>query len=38
MCGVAVKCIDMIQNTDCEGSSLSYKLTLRHESVGIKQD
>ncbi len=21
---VAVKCIDMLQNTDCEGSSLSY--------------
>ncbi len=21
---VAVKCIDMIQNTDCEGSLLSY--------------
>ena len=24
MCHVAVKCIDMTQNTDCEGSSLSY--------------
>jgi hypothetical protein len=21
---VAVKCLDMIQNTDCEGSSLNY--------------
>ena len=21
---VAVKCIDMLQNTDCEGSSLNY--------------
>ena len=24
MCHVAVKCLDMIQNTDCEGSSLNY--------------
>ena len=24
MCGVAVKCIDITQNTDCEGSSLLY--------------
>jgi hypothetical protein len=24
MCNVAVKCIDITQNTDCEGSSLSY--------------
>jgi hypothetical protein len=24
MCHVAVKCIDMTQNTDCEGSSLDY--------------
>ncbi len=24
MCHVAVKCIDMTQNTDCEGSSLNY--------------
>ena len=22
--GVAVKCIDIIKNTDCEGSSLSF--------------
>jgi hypothetical protein len=22
MCGVAVKCIDITQNTDCEGRSL----------------
>ena len=24
MCHVAVKCIDMTQNTDCVGSSLSH--------------
>ena len=24
MCGVAVKCIDITQNTDCEGKSLSF--------------
>jgi hypothetical protein len=24
MCNVAVKCLDITQNTDCEGSSLSY--------------
>ncbi len=24
MCGVAVKCLDITQNTDCEGSLLSY--------------
>ncbi len=24
MCGVAVKCIDITQNSDCEGSLLSY--------------
>ena len=24
MCHVAVKCLDMTQNTDCEGSSLNY--------------
>ena len=24
MCHVAVKCIDMTRNTDCEGSSLSH--------------
>ena len=24
MCHVAVKCLDMIQNTDCEGSSLNH--------------
>ncbi len=24
MCCVAVKCIDMTQNADCEGSLLSY--------------
>ena len=31
--GVAVKCLDITKNSDCEGS-----LTLRLESVGIKQD
>jgi hypothetical protein len=24
MCNVAVKCIDITQNTNCEGSSLNY--------------
>ena len=24
MCHVAVKCLDMTQNTDCEGSLLNY--------------
>ncbi len=24
MCSVAVKCLDITQNTDCEGSLLSY--------------
>jgi hypothetical protein len=24
MCHVAVKCLEMTQNTDCEGSSLTY--------------
>ncbi len=38
MRGVAVKCIDITQNPDCEGSILDRSLTLRHESVGIKQD
>ncbi len=38
MCHVAVKCLDMTQNTDREGSSPKQKLTLMHESVGIKQD
>ena len=38
MRGVAVECIDITQNSDCEGSLLRYKLTLKHESVGIKQD
>ena len=32
--GVAVKCLDITKNSDCEGSLL----TLRLESVGIKQD
>ena len=34
--GVAVKCLDITKNSDCEGSLL--QLTLRLESVGIKQD
>ena len=38
MCHVAVKCIDMTQNTDSEGSLLDYGLTLRDESVGSEQD
>jgi hypothetical protein len=38
MCGVAVKCIDITQNTDCEGQESTPYLTLRHESVGIEQD
>ena len=38
MCSVAVKCLDITQNTDCVGSLLSGLLTLMHESVGIKQD
>ncbi len=38
MCSVAVKCLDITQNTDCEGSLLMVPLTLRHESVGIEQD
>ena len=35
---VAVKCIDMSQNTDSVGSCRGHLLTLRNESVGIKQD
>ena len=35
--GVAVKCLDITKNSDCEGS-LELQLTLRLESVGIKQD
>ena len=38
MCSVAVKCLDITQNTDCEGSLPRVQLTLRHESVGIEQD
>ena len=36
--GVAVKCLDITKNSDCEGSLLKLQLTLRLESVGIKQD
>ncbi len=36
--GVAVKCLDITKNSDCEGSLLDWSLTLMHESVGIKQD
>ncbi len=35
--GVAVKCLDITKNSYCEGSS-KLQLTLRLESVGIKQD
>ncbi len=35
--GVAVKCLDITKNSDCEGSP-EAQLTLRLESVGIKQD
>ena len=38
MRGVAVKCIDIPQNTDSARQLTSLPLTLRHESVGIKQD
>ncbi len=36
--GVAVKCLDIVKNTDSGDSLLGLLLTLRHESVGIKQD
>jgi hypothetical protein len=36
--GVAVKCLDITKNSDCEGSLLELQLTLMLESVGIKQD
>ncbi len=38
MYNVAVKCLDIIQNANCEGSSPKLVLTLRHESVGSEQD
>ena len=38
MRGVAVECIDITQNSDCEGKLTKVQLTLKHESVGIKQD
>ena len=38
MCSVAVKCLDITQNTNCEGSLLNWQLTLMHESVGSEQD
>ena len=38
MCNVAVKCLDITQNTNCEGSLLNRQLTLMHESVGSEQD
>ena len=38
ICHVAVKCIDMTWNTNCEGSSLNYLLTLMNESMGSEQD
>jgi hypothetical protein len=36
--GVAVKCVDIRRNTGGEGGYLDMILTLRHESVGSKQD
>ena len=36
--GVAVKCVDIRRNTGGEGGYLAMLLTLRHESMGIKQD
>ena len=38
MCSVAVKCLDITQNTDSEGMLLVRLLTLRDESVGSEQD
>ena len=35
---VAVKCVDIRKNTGGEGGLLDWKLTLRLESVGSKQD
>ena len=35
---VAVKCVDIRKNTSGEGGFLDWKLTLRHESMGSKQD
>ncbi len=35
--GVAVKCLDITKNSDCEGSS-GAQLTLKLESAGIEQD
>ncbi len=37
MCNVAVKCLDITQNTDC-AQLTKLLLTLRHESVGSEQD
>ena len=36
--GVAVKCVDIRRNTCGVDSFLDHRLTLRHESVGSKQD
>ena len=38
MQGVAVKCVDILQNTGGEGGFLEQSLTLRRESRGSKQD
>ena len=36
--GVAVKCVEIRKNTGGEGGRLVWILTLKHESVGSKQD
>ena len=36
--GVGVKSVDIRRNTSGEGGRLVWKLTLRRESVGSKQD
>ena len=36
--GVAVKCLDITKNPDCEGSAPWTLLTLRLEGAGIEQD
>ena len=38
ICGVAVKCLDITKNPDCEGSAPWTLLTLRLEGAGIEQD
>ena len=36
--GVAVKCLDITKNPDCEGSAPWTLLTLKLEGAGIEQD